>query len=47
MGFPAHSVSPGERAALLAAERDGDAFLAYRDGLGDLRLVPIEEHDAA
>lgn len=43
MGFPAHSVTPSERSALLAAERDGDAFLAYRDGLGDLRLVPIEE----
>jgi len=43
MGFPAHSVTPSERAALLAAERDGEAFLAYRDGLGDLRLVPIED----
>ena len=42
MGFPAHSVTPSERAALLAAEHDGAAFLAYRDGLGDLRLVPIE-----
>ena len=36
-------MSPVERAALQAAERDGDAFLAYRDGLGDLRLLPIEE----
>jgi hypothetical protein len=43
VGFPAHSVSPVERSALLAAERDGDAFLAYRDGLGDLRLLPIED----
>lgn len=43
VGFPAHSVSPSEWAALIAAERDGDAFLAYRDGLGDLRLIPIED----
>ena len=42
MGFPAHSVTASERAALLAAEHGGAAFLAYRDGLGDLRLVPIE-----
>jgi DNA-binding CsgD family transcriptional regulator len=42
VGFPVHSVSPAEHVALLAAERDRDAFLAYRDGLGELRLVPIE-----
>ncbi len=42
MGFPAHALSPAERAALASAERDGDALLAYRDELGDLRLVPIE-----
>ena len=42
MGFPAHSLSPSERAALGRAEKDGEAFLAYRDGFGDLRLVPIE-----
>jgi predicted component of type VI protein secretion system len=42
MGFPAHSLSPSERAALANAEREGAAFLAYRDGFGDLRLVPLE-----
>jgi len=42
MGFPAHSLSPSERAALVTAEHEGDAFVAYRDGLGDLRIVPIE-----
>jgi hypothetical protein len=43
VGFPAHSVSAVEQVALLAAERDRNAFLAYRDGLGDLRLIPIED----
>ena len=42
MGFPAHSLSPSERAALASAEHEGHAFLAYRDGFGDLRLVSIE-----
>lgn len=42
MGFPAHSLTPSERAALARAEHTGDAFLAYRDGFGDLRLLPIE-----
>lgn len=42
MGFPAHSLSPGERAALMTAEHEGDAFVAYRDGFGGLRIVPIE-----
>jgi len=28
---------------LLVAEREGDAFVAYRDGFGDLRLLCIEE----
>lgn len=35
------SISPSERAALLAAEREGGPFLAYRDVYGDLRLVPL------
>lgn len=42
MGFPAHSLSPSERAALAGAEHEGEAFLAFRDGFGDLRLVVIE-----
>jgi len=42
MGFPPHSLSPAELASLLEAERKGEAFLAYRDGTGDLRLGPLE-----
>jgi len=42
MAFPAHSLSPSERVALADAEQDGEAFLAYRDSFGDLRLIPIE-----
>jgi hypothetical protein len=34
----AHSLSPAELKALLAAERDGKAFLAFRGEQGDLRL---------
>lgn len=41
MGFPVHSLAPSERAALVAAEHDGGAFLAYRDAFGDLRIVPM------
>jgi DNA-binding CsgD family transcriptional regulator len=41
VGFPAHSLSPSEHAALLAAEREGGPFLAYRDAIGDLRVVPL------
>ena len=46
MGFPAHSLSPSEQAALLAAERQGDPFLAYRDVHGDLRIVPLSVEDS-
>lgn len=42
MGFPPHSLTPAELTSLLAAERKGGAFLAYRDGAGDLRLRPLE-----
>jgi DNA-binding CsgD family transcriptional regulator len=42
MGFRPHALTPSERAALARAEHDGDAFVAFRDGFGDLRLVPIE-----
>ena len=41
VAFPPHSLSPAEQSALLAAERQGAPFLAYRDGLGDLRFVPL------
>ncbi len=43
VGFPAHSLSPSEHAALLAAERAGEPFLAHRDLHGDLRLVPLSD----
>jgi FHA domain/Bacterial regulatory proteins, luxR family len=43
MTFPRHSLSPAELSALLAAEREGSPFLAYRDGTGDLRLGPLED----
>jgi DNA-binding CsgD family transcriptional regulator len=42
MGFPPHSLSPAELTSLLEAERKGGAFLAYRDGAGDLRLEPLD-----
>jgi DNA-binding CsgD family transcriptional regulator len=41
MVFPPHSLRPSELAALREAERQG-VFLAYRDGSGDLRLMPLE-----
>jgi DNA-binding CsgD family transcriptional regulator len=46
MAFSPHSLSPSELAALLEAERQG-AFLAYRDGSGDLRLMPLERVERA
>jgi pSer/pThr/pTyr-binding forkhead associated (FHA) protein len=39
--LPPHSLSPTELASLLEAERGGAAFAAYRDGSGDLRIVPL------
>jgi hypothetical protein len=41
VGFAPHSLTPAELAAVLAAERAGVAFLAFRDGLGDLRIAPL------
>lgn len=41
MGFAPHSLTPAELAAVLDAERAGSAFLAFRDGLGDLRLATL------
>jgi FHA domain/Bacterial regulatory proteins, luxR family len=42
VSFASHSLSPAELASLLEAERRGSAFLAYRDGAGDLRLGPLD-----
>ncbi len=36
-----HSLSPKELAALLAIEREGEPFLAYRDGSGALQLFAL------
>jgi pSer/pThr/pTyr-binding forkhead associated (FHA) protein len=43
MPLPPHSLSPAELGSLLEAERRRAAFLAYRDGAGDLRLVPLDQ----
>ena len=43
MGFPPHSLSPSNLAALLAAERRGASFLAYNDDTGTLRLAPLDD----
>lgn len=45
VGFPAHSLTPSEHTALLAAERDAAPFLAYRDGYGDLRILRLGTSD--
>jgi predicted component of type VI protein secretion system len=45
MAFPAHSLSPAEHKAIVEAERRGEPFLAYRDGLGDLRLTPLGDRE--
>jgi pSer/pThr/pTyr-binding forkhead associated (FHA) protein len=45
VSFVTHSLSPSEHAALLAAEREDGPFLAYRDGHGDLRIVPLAMTD--
>lgn len=36
-----HTLSPVELAAVYAAERASTSFLTFRDGLGDLRIVPL------
>jgi pSer/pThr/pTyr-binding forkhead associated (FHA) protein len=45
MGFGAHALSPVEQQALLEAERRAEPFLAYRDGLGDLRLLRLGDRE--
>lgn len=44
-GFTGHSLTAAEHKALLDAERRGEPFLAYRDGLGDLRFAFLGERD--
>jgi pSer/pThr/pTyr-binding forkhead associated (FHA) protein len=41
MGFAPHSLTASELAALMAADRNGEPFLAFRDATGDLRLAPL------
>jgi pSer/pThr/pTyr-binding forkhead associated (FHA) protein len=45
MGFAAHTLSPAEHKAMLDAERRGEPFLVYRDGLGDLRFTNLADRD--
>jgi pSer/pThr/pTyr-binding forkhead associated (FHA) protein len=45
MGFVPHSLSPAEQKAMLDAERRGEPFLAFRDGVGDLRLFGLVGRD--
>jgi streptomycin 6-kinase len=45
MAFGAHTLSPAEHKAMLEAERRGRPFLAYRDGLGDLRFTDLGDRD--
>jgi pSer/pThr/pTyr-binding forkhead associated (FHA) protein len=40
-----HSLSPRELTALLAVERDGGPFLAYRDADGALQLFQLSEQE--
>jgi pSer/pThr/pTyr-binding forkhead associated (FHA) protein len=41
VGFALHSLSAPELAALMAAERAGEPFLAFREGSGDLRFASL------
>jgi pSer/pThr/pTyr-binding forkhead associated (FHA) protein len=45
MALGAHFLSPAEHKAMLEAERRGRPFLAYRDGLGDLRFTDLGDRD--
>jgi hypothetical protein len=42
-----HSLSASELKRMLAAERAGEPFLAMRDGVGELCLVPLDPHATA
>lgn len=41
VGFAPHSLSASELAALMAAEGEGQPFLTFREGTGDLRFSPL------
>jgi hypothetical protein len=43
MGFPPHALSPSELGVLIDAERQGVPFVAYRDGVGDLRFERLQD----
>src|SRR6059036_163347 len=43
MSFPPHSLPPAELASLLAAERDGTTFVAYKDDANALRIEPLRD----
>jgi DNA-binding CsgD family transcriptional regulator len=45
--FPSHSLAPEQRGLLLAAEREGAPFLAFRGGDGDLRVLLLADRDRA
>jgi DNA-binding CsgD family transcriptional regulator len=45
MAFPRHSLAPSELARIVAAERAGEPFLAFRGGDGELRIEPLEGRD--
>src|SRR5947208_1414271 len=38
-----HTLAPRELKELMAAERRGQPFLAYRDGQGELRMFPVRD----
>lgn len=42
MGSVPQPLSPGELTGVLAVERRGGAFVGYRDGVGDLRLLELD-----
>jgi pSer/pThr/pTyr-binding forkhead associated (FHA) protein len=42
VGFAPHSLTASELAALMAVEGQGDPFLAFREGTGDLRFAPLK-----
>ena len=45
MGFPPHSLTASKLAALRSAERQGQPFLAFKDGADELRIEPLGEVD--
>jgi DNA-binding CsgD family transcriptional regulator len=47
VAFSPQSLSPSELGALRDAERQGRPFLAFKNGAGDLRLLPLGEIDNA